>query len=133
MSISHGKEHGKRVHSKTKSFICEECNQSFSTMKYIRKHQRSHEGATTFCCSECNESFSSLGDLNMHKILVHYSVIKCVYNCSECNKSFAHQCHLKKHMKTHNEEQKTPKPQKTPSQKSIKPLVSVQRVILNTK
>ena len=95
MLISHGKEHGNRVHSKTKSFICEECNQSFSTMKCIRKHQRIHEGATTFCCSECNESFSSLGDLNMHKILVHYSV-KCVYNCSECDKSFAYHCLLKK-------------------------------------
>ena len=114
MSISHGKEHGNRVHSKTKSFICEECNQSFSAMKYLRKHQRIHEGTTTYCCSECNESFSSLGDLNMHKILVHYSV-KCVYNCSECDKTFAYHCLLKKkHMRSHNKEPQNPNSYKTP-------------------
>lgn len=46
------------------SFVCSDCNKSYSSKAALKNHQQSHEGKTS--CTFCGRTFSSMSNLNKH-------------------------------------------------------------------
>ncbi|XP_050674942.1 zinc finger protein OZF-like isoform X1 [Leptidea sinapis] len=84
-------EHSKRIHH-PKLLNCDQCNEKFSTPKFLRIHNNlNHDIAT---CNYCNLNFETGKHLNAHKE-IHFS-----YECQYCRRRFKHRSSCNLHTRT---------------------------------
>lgn len=65
--------HKKFVHQQIRLFTCQHCDQRFSTSSYLKYHLTgsTKEEQTSFNCDKCNESYSHICTLRKHQQLTH--------------------------------------------------------------
>jgi KRAB domain-containing zinc finger protein len=56
------------VHDKKKPYRCEHegCDQAFSQVSNLIRHQRIHTGEKPYVCDTCNKQFASGSNLKQH-------------------------------------------------------------------
>lgn len=84
-------------------FACGKCDETFSTAKSLKVHQRSHKPAKPFICDECGKTFRLKQGLRIHK-RVHSGIRP--YTCELCNKSFTQQSSYITHKRLHTGEKR---------------------------
>ncbi|XP_078522622.1 uncharacterized protein LOC144791728 isoform X2 [Lissotriton helveticus] len=87
-----------RTHQRTARFTCKECGKSFTTISYLRKHERFHTGERPHRCTTCGKTFSLLGGLQRHQKL-HTG--EKPHQCNMCGEYFSRTDVLSRHQKTH--------------------------------
>ena len=81
-----------------KPFVCEDCNASFSTLQYLKKHKlRCETVDKPYKCSICDKAFTLQEYLKKH-FLTHD---EAMHQCQVCDKLFKRSDILKRHMKIH--------------------------------
>lgn len=91
-----------------KSYICEECGNTFKDRRNFKRHQRIHNPEEWFTCEYCNKRFADKRNLNRHR-KIH--TLAGWYTCNICDKSFSQSGHLKTHI-SNVHDKKTAKPLK---------------------
>lgn len=96
------KAHENRVHGcaiETNRITCEQCQQTFAQLRYLRKHiYEVHRKMTQFNCKVCLKVFNRKSNLTEH-MLIHEH--KYLAPCSICKKSFRTQSALRLHVRMH--------------------------------
>ena len=93
----------KRVHTKSKPFLCKNCNKFFSQRGNLRRHMvlccNEHYVKSVMKCNLCNIDFTNINKYREHNVVCHYSYI---YNCPlvGCNEWFPTKMRMRKHMRT---------------------------------
>ncbi|GAB1296032.1 Zinc finger protein 354A [Apodemus speciosus] len=87
-----------RTHSRKKTYLCNECGNTFKSSSSLRYHQRIHTGEKPFKCSECGRAFSQSASLIQHE-RIHTG--EKPYRCSECGKGFTSISRLNRHRIIH--------------------------------
>ncbi|XP_028631735.1 zinc finger protein 354A [Grammomys surdaster] len=87
-----------RIHSRKKTYLCNECGNTFKSSSSLRYHQRIHTGEKPFKCSECGRAFSQSASLIQHE-RIHTG--EKPYRCSECGKGFTSISRLNRHRIIH--------------------------------
>ena len=59
-----------------KKYVCTLCNESFKTMRNLRRHRLIHSGHKPFHCDICNRRFSRRDNLSSHKRRTHDRYIR---------------------------------------------------------
>ncbi|XP_037332086.2 gastrula zinc finger protein XlCGF17.1-like [Pungitius pungitius] len=84
-----------------KPLIFPECNKTFGSFKYLKRHIITHTSEKPFSCSECGKCFTTKGILKTH---MRRHTGEKPFSCSECGKCFTQNAHLKTHMRWHSGE-----------------------------
>ena len=86
----------------SKSFICLKCGTKFLRKSNLLEHVKIHdEKRTRYKCSHCEDTFSVLRNLRRHE-RIHSSEWKVNANiCHFCNAEFVSKWNLKQHLTTH--------------------------------
>nr|XP_004416468.2 PREDICTED: LOW QUALITY PROTEIN: zinc finger protein 354A [Odobenus rosmarus divergens] len=87
-----------RIHLRKKSYLCNECGNTFKSSSSLRYHQRIHTGEKPFKCSECGRAFSQSASLIQHE-RIHTG--EKPYRCNECGKGFTSISRLNRHRIIH--------------------------------
>lgn len=85
------------THSTTKDFVCETCNKSFTTVRYLKEHVQTHQEGK-FVCEICGKASKTKSNHNSHS-KIHTGERK--YHCTMCHLKFLRPQGLKRHMLTH--------------------------------
>jgi len=90
-----------RIHDNpdSKRYKCDQCDKSFATNKYLKKHLVVHTGIKAYKCEICNNTFTQGSGLNLHIKQVHNKERN--YHCTICGKTFASNTRLTRHMLIH--------------------------------
>ncbi|XP_067135029.1 zinc finger protein 271-like, partial [Centruroides vittatus] len=86
---------------------CHICGIILSDSHYLRRHLRTHTGERPFLCNICNETFTSESELKTHQKKLHPKaetqtrLKQGKHLCPTCNKTFAKKQHLLIHMRIH--------------------------------
>lgn len=86
------------THKPNESVVCDLCNGTFKTLKYMQKHRRTHflpPQSSFLECDICRKQFRKKTQLKMH-MLVHSDVAE--HSCKICLRSFKKKAYLKTHM-----------------------------------
>nr|XP_061795026.1 PR domain zinc finger protein 2-like [Nerophis lumbriciformis] len=81
----------------SKTFICNVCEDPFSSMKELSGHIRQHASDWPFKCEFCLQLFSDANALLAHRTTLHG--VGTIFVCSACSKEFAFLCNLQQHQK----------------------------------
>ena len=98
-----GLETHKRVHTKSKPFLCKNCNKFFSQKGNLQRHMilccNEHYVKSVIECNLCKINFTNMNKYREHNVVCHY---KYIYNCPlvGCNEWFPTKMRMRKHMKT---------------------------------
>ncbi|XP_045898291.1 gastrula zinc finger protein XlCGF67.1-like isoform X1 [Micropterus dolomieu] len=68
-----------------KRHSCQHCDKSFTTLRYLKIHQRLHTGEKLHSCDQCGKTFTTSSHLNVH-IRIHTG--EKPYSCNHCGKAF---------------------------------------------
>ncbi|CDQ78468.1 unnamed protein product [Oncorhynchus mykiss] len=93
----HLKKHQRRPTGK-KSHRCSDCGKRFTSSAGIKIHQRIHTGEKSYSCDLCGKSFTTSSHLTVHQ-RTHTG--EKSYSCDQCEKSFTTSSHLTVHQRTH--------------------------------
>lgn len=103
MTQIHLNMHIRRMHSKERRFVCEQCNKSFVEYCEIAKHKRSvHSNVRDFKCTYCDRAFKTLNVLKGH-MATHLQIRRFV--CDLCERRFLSSSDLSKHRARHHAEE----------------------------
>ena len=78
--------------TRSKTYGCSFCDQSFTSSYYLKCHMYSHTGDWPHSCSYCGQGFSSLSALKCHK-LSHPGL----FECHSCGRTFKKRWELRSH------------------------------------
>ena len=95
------KEHIERIHEKKlKTFPCQECNLSFTSLSYLTKvHARKHSLETTRLeCLQCDKTFAEKSYLMRH---YKTHIGQKDHKCTECEKKIVRSGQLRTHLRIH--------------------------------
>ena len=84
------RNHYANIHSKTRNFECDTCEQKFNLKKGLMTHNRIvHMGTREklYKCRNCDKSFYRKQELSNHVEIAHLGEKK--YECEACGKAFA--------------------------------------------
>ena len=84
-----------------KIVLCKKCNETFKTVKDLRRHDKLNHTLTQIKCNSCEKVFHRNCDLERHLDKEH-KLLK--FECEKCDKSFVLKWRLIKHQKIHNSE-----------------------------
>ncbi|KAF8778405.1 Zinc finger protein 43 like protein [Argiope bruennichi] len=119
-----------RIHDEHNPFKCVECHKNCQTKSDLARHMAAHTNYRPLKCDICSSAFKTKSTLRLHK-KIHEKCKHCnIYHsksdlktqmtehpefvmtedgnfeCSVCYVTFNHICHLKWHMKKHEEDNK---------------------------
>ncbi|KAL5013449.1 hypothetical protein ScPMuIL_007719 [Solemya velum] len=87
---------------KKPTFACSECNKTFQSLNYLRRHKLTHKG--NFQCKTCDKTFTRSEELNFHvRLCIALSTIKengCV-QCDQCHMSISSTKEYREHYLEH--------------------------------
>ena len=93
------KQHVAKIHGYIKSFQCEFCNKTISTVEGLTNHiTRVHEKSKPHQCELCQKAFADNAKMKDHIRLVHNTRKR--FNCDDCGKSYTSKRNLDDHNKT---------------------------------
>ncbi|XP_075727910.1 uncharacterized protein LOC119164468 isoform X1 [Rhipicephalus microplus] len=93
--LSNMKRH-RNLHSGTAGqHTCPDCGRAFHQKSHLRSHIRTHTGERPFQCSQCNERFTEIGSVRKHERMMHEGVYP--HYCPYCNKGLANGYKLRMH------------------------------------
>ena len=78
-------QHVKVVHHNIKSFVCNECDKTFSQFCDLKRHMRTHTKEKPFQCLVCDKRFTQCRDL---KTLMRTHTNEKPFQCLVCDKRF---------------------------------------------
>ncbi|XP_070502694.1 PR domain zinc finger protein 5-like [Chironomus tepperi] len=82
-----------------KMYECKECEKTFTSADYLRKHQITHKDEYPYPCTVCNQKFKWLTSLQAHNMI--HTQNKTMVQCKDCFKRFFNQRTLERHMNIH--------------------------------
>eukprot|EP00914_Ancora_sagittata_P018278 GHVO01036131.1.p1 GENE.GHVO01036131.1~~GHVO01036131.1.p1 ORF type:complete len:219 (-),score=13.99 GHVO01036131.1:215-871(-) len=88
------------MHTKQRSFICQECGASFLRASHFNYHMKKHQGPPTVPCQHCNMRFYRKSDLKRH--LIKHTQER-PFPCPQCDKKFTRVQYLRDHLHTHSQ------------------------------
>ncbi|KAH9372836.1 hypothetical protein HPB48_022776 [Haemaphysalis longicornis] len=88
--------HGNSASKDGKSFTCEICQRSCTTMLALSEHIRTHTGERPYVCGECGAAFSQPGTLRDHAVRKHSRAFR--HTCPLCAKGCVTKYALRKHL-----------------------------------
>lgn len=71
----HTSAKGENRNSKQKRYPCGYCDQSFSQISNLKRHEKVHTGERPYTCELCNRGFSTYSNLKQHEQVHQESVI----------------------------------------------------------
>uniref|UniRef100_A0A3P8X414 PR/SET domain 2 n=2 Tax=Cynoglossus semilaevis TaxID=244447 RepID=A0A3P8X414_CYNSE len=80
-----------------KTFVCNVCEEPFSSIKELSGHIIEHAADWPFKCEFCVQLFSDAPSLLAHRTTLHG--VGNIFVCSVCSKEFAFLCNLQQHQK----------------------------------
>lgn len=84
------------VHFKTRSFQCEYCSATPTSLANLRAHiKRNHTNDRNFKCAQCGRAFCYKSELQQH-LDFHMGIKR--YHCDKCDKMYSDLQDLKKHL-----------------------------------
>lgn len=95
-----------RVHSKSNTWLCEQCpNAKFTTKQQLMRHSLIHKPLErVWRCPQCPLAFEALWRLQQHLFAKHLDYKP--HKCDQCTKTFDKKSDLKKHISVHTGEKK---------------------------
>lgn len=81
----------------SKTFVCNVCEQPFSSIKDLSGHITEHAADWPFKCEFCVQLFCDASALLAHRTTLHG--VGRIFVCSVCSKEFAFLCNLQQHQK----------------------------------
>ena len=93
-----------RLHTGKKPYKCTYCEKSFTVSRSLLLHKRIHTGEKPYSCLDCNKSFTRSSSLKSHKRHGRCPG-KDARKCSQCGRVFSSVVELKKHEKSHCQEE----------------------------
>ena len=82
---------------KTKTFPCNNCDETFRRKKNLQKHREIHYNVGVIQCQQCDKTFDQEWKIKAH-IKIHKS-----YSCNQCGKTFNFENLLQIHNKVDHE------------------------------
>ena len=101
-NMSNCKRHEDVVHKGIKKYICETCDDSFTTRYQLLGHKRAHHTTSKLQCASCNKNFTLHGNLTQHESICQKKQDLCrakTFQCKQCEKTFRTQRYLQAHTK----------------------------------
>ena len=88
------------VKTKTENMTCDQCNETFVTPRYLKKHiELVHEGVKRYKCDDCGKMFGQMGNMKLHISRVHEGKkSEKKFMCKLCDKSYYYSQALKDHV-----------------------------------
>ena len=83
---------------------CSECDNKFTRLEDLKKHEESHSKDKSFTCSKCNTEFTKSSGLEKHMLINQKQ-----FGCCDCDKIFNCKNELEGHEKAHTERKQEPK------------------------
>eukprot|EP00331_Platyophrya_macrostoma_P001948 CAMPEP_0176425264 /NCGR_PEP_ID=MMETSP0127-20121128/11296_1 /TAXON_ID=938130 /ORGANISM="Platyophrya macrostoma, Strain WH" /LENGTH=335 /DNA_ID=CAMNT_0017806413 /DNA_START=24 /DNA_END=1031 /DNA_ORIENTATION=+ len=93
-----------RIHNGEKPYRCGICKQSFTQVSNLRRHERVHKGEKPYECNICKKKFSTSSNHKQHMLVHQEKDDRLKFWCEKCNTSYYYKASLKKHLKTHQED-----------------------------
>lgn len=97
-SLAYLKLHERYHEGGKESYSCALCEKLFSSLENLKIHEKFHTGERPYQCGHCDKNFPTLAQLKMHEA-VHSG--QRPYQCSHCPQSFSRSSHLKRHERLH--------------------------------
>jgi len=92
----------KSKNATSRLYKCGICDKSFTTKKFLNRHNFDHKGEIPFMCEHCGASFSSKISLDTHDF-VHCKAKEKPYECEYCGVRLTCESILMLHKKTYHE------------------------------
>nr|XP_050050379.1 GDNF-inducible zinc finger protein 1-like [Dermacentor andersoni] len=97
-NVSSNLNRHKKLHSDDAEIhACADCGKTFNQKVHLKSHLRTHTGERPYQCSQCNQRFTELGSVRKHERMVHAGDYP--HYCPHCGKGLANNFKLKKHLR----------------------------------
>uniref|UniRef100_A0A131YJ40 SCAN domain-containing zinc finger protein n=1 Tax=Rhipicephalus appendiculatus TaxID=34631 RepID=A0A131YJ40_RHIAP len=97
-NVSSNLNRHKKLHTDdAEMHACPECGKTFNQKVHLKSHMRTHTGERPYQCSQCNQRFTELGSVRKHERMLHAG--EYPHYCPHCGKGLANNFKLKKHLR----------------------------------